>query len=133
MRETQFKKGQLNGVAAARWVPIGSYRINADGYLDRKIRDDGLPQKRWVPVHRLIWIDAHGPIPPGHAVAFKRGCATTELAKITLEVIELVSREELMRRNSYHFNYPKEIGELIQLRGAVQRQINKRERHAKQD
>lgn len=133
MRETQFKKGQRSGIAAAHWVPVGSLRINADGYLDRKIRDDGPPQKRWVPVHRHLWIQSNGPIPAGHAVAFKPGKHTTELKQITLDVLELVSRQELMRRNSYHFNYPKEIGELIQLRGAVQRQINRRERHAKQD
>lgn len=133
MQETQFKKGQRNGIAAAHWVPVGSLRVNADGYLDRKVRDDGPPQKRWVPVHRLLWIKANGPIPPGHAVAFKPGRATTELAEITINSIELVSRQELMRRNSYHTNYPKEIGELIQLRGAVQRQINRRTRIEKQD
>lgn len=38
-----------------------------------------------------------------------------------------------MRRNSYHTRYPKEIGLVIQLKGALQRQINKRERDAKQD
>lgn len=133
MRETQFKKGQRSGIAAAHWVPVGSLRINADGYLDRKVRDDGLPQKRWVGVHRLLWMKANGPIPPGHAVAFKPGRATTKLTDITIDALELISRQDLMRRNSYHFNYPKEIGELIQLRGAVQRQINRRERHAKQD
>jgi hypothetical protein len=133
MRETQFKKGQRSGVAAANWVPVGSLRINADGYLDRKVREDGPAQKRWVGVHRLLWIKAHGPIPAGHAVAFKPGRATTKLTDITIDAIELVSRQDLMRRNSYHFNYPKEIGELIQLRGAVQRQINRRERNAKQD
>lgn len=133
MRETQFKKGERSGIASAHWVPIGSLRINADGYLDRKVRDDGLPQKRWVCVHRLLWIEAYGPIPPAHAVAFKPGKRTTELEKITLDALELVSRQDLMRRNSYHTNYPKEIGELIQLRGAVQRQINRRARLEKQD
>lgn len=129
MRETQFKKGHR----PADWVPIGSYTIDSDGYLKRKLYDDGLPQNRWAYVHRLVWIEENGPIPLGHAVAFKPGRRTTELAKITPDALDLVSRAELMRRNSYHFNYPKEIGELIQLRGAVQRQINRRERHAKQD
>jgi hypothetical protein len=133
MRETQFKRGQRSGIAAAHWVPVGSYRVNGDGYLDRKVRDDGPAPKRWVSVHRLVWIEAHGPIPPAHAVTFKPGRATTELAKITLDALELVSRGELMKRNSYHTNYPKELAQLIQLRGAVQRQINRRERHAKQN
>jgi len=126
MRETQFKKGQMSGQAARHYKPIGSYRINADGYLDRKLSDVGPPQKRWACVHRLVWVQAHGPIPNGHAVTFKAGRATTEIEKITVDALELVSRAELMRRNSYHTNYPKPIRRLIQLRGAVQRQINKR-------
>lgn len=133
MRETQFKKGQRSGIAAAHWTPIGSLRINGDGYLDRKVRDDGPAPKRWVGVHRLVWTESHGSIPSGHVVVFRPGRSTTELSEITLDAIELVSRQTLMKRNSYHTNYPKEIGELIQLRGAIQRQINRRERHAKQN
>jgi hypothetical protein len=34
-----------------------------------------------------------------------------------------MSRAESMRRNSYH-NYPKELAQLIQLRGALNRKIN---------
>lgn len=131
-KETQFKKGQLSGKAAQHWMPIGSHRVNADGYLDRKVRDDGLPQRRWVGVHRLIWIEANGPIPPGHSVAFRPGRRTTVLEEITLDGLELVSRQELMRRNSYHNNYPKELGLVIQLRGQVTRQINRRERLARE-
>lgn len=131
MRETQFRSGTLNGKAARLWVPIGSHRINSDGNLDRKVRDDGPPQKRWEGVHRLVWKDAHGSIPSGFAVTFKPGRHTTELEKITLDALELVSRQDLMRRNSYHTRYPKEIGRLIQLRGAVIRQINKRARDEK--
>lgn len=114
--------------AAAHWLPIGSLRVNSDGYLDRKVRDKGLPQRRWEGVHRLLWRKAHGPIPRGHAVAFRAGRRTTDLDKITLDALELVSRQELMRRNSYHTNYPKEIGLVIQLRAALVRQINRRER-----
>lgn len=131
-KETQFKKGQLSGKAAQHWMPIGSHRVNADGYLDRKVRDDGPAQNRWVAVHRLVWTKANGPIPAGHVVAFRPGRRTTVLEQITLEALELVSRQELMRRNSYHNNYPKEVGRLIQLSGAIQRQINKRERLARE-
>lgn len=134
MRETQFKKGR-HPREARNYKPIGTLRVSADGLLERKVSDDQtiFPARRWIGVHRLVWSEAKGPIPDGHAVVFKPGRATTELAKITLDVLELVTRQELMRRNSYHTNYPKEIVQLIQLRGAVQRQINKRERHEKQD
>jgi hypothetical protein len=134
MRETQFKKGRPAS-EASNYKPIGTLRICADGILERKVTDDPkiVPTRRWVGVHRLVWIEANGPIPEGHAVVFKPGRATTDVQKITIDAVELVSRPELMRRNSYHTNYPPEIRQVIQLRGAVQRQINKRTQHAKQD
>lgn len=132
MAETQFKKGRPPS-DARNYKPIGSYRINGDGYLDRKISDEGPQQRRWACVHRLVWVEAHGPIPEGRAVVFKAGRATTELEKITPDALELLSREQLMLRNSYHTNYPKEIAQVIQLRAAVVRQINKRAKHEKQD
>jgi hypothetical protein len=48
---TMFKKGQR----PQTWKPIGSLRINSDGYLDRKVQDTGYPPRDWVGVHRLIW------------------------------------------------------------------------------
>jgi hypothetical protein len=130
MAETQFKKGQRGN----KFVPIGSHRVNGDGYLDRKIAATGKTNVDWRAVHRLLWEAAHGPVPATHAVCFKAGRKSTVLEEITLDALELVSRVDLMRRNSYHTNYPKEIGQLIQLRGAVVRQINKRTRaNEKQD
>jgi hypothetical protein len=124
MRETQFKKG----ARPHTWRPLGSLRLS-DGYLCRKMTDTGYPPRDWVPVHILMWQEAHGPIPPKHTVCFK----DKDRTHIALDNLELVSRRDLMKRNSYHMNYPKELGELIQLRGAVQRQINKRLRLEKQD
>jgi hypothetical protein len=107
------------------WKPVGSYRVNADGYLDRKVSETGYGPRDWVAVHRLVWVEYNGPIPPGHAVAFLPGRRTTELEKITIDALELVSRRELMRRNTVH-NLPKPIASLVQLRGALVRQINRR-------
>ena len=107
-RRTQFKPGELQGAARHNYVPVGSLRLSKDGYLERKVTDDHpVPARRWVAVQRLVWEAAHGKIPPGHAVAFKPGRRTTELDAITLDALELVSRAELMRRNSYHTRYPK--------------------------
>ena len=123
---TEFKSGNRPHT----WVPVGSYRINADGYLDRKICDEGDSTRRWQPVHRLLWIDAHGEIPAGHIVVFKPGRRTADLAQITLDSIELVTRAENMRRNSYHTNYPPELRSLVQLRGALNRTINRKAKEA---
>ena len=124
-RETRFKPGNRSGKAVELYRPIGAERISKDGYLERKINDDMPLQKRWRAVHLLMWEAANGPLPPGHAVTFKDG----NKQNITLENLALVSRSDLMRRNSYH-QYGPEIATLVQLRGAVTRQINKKEKRA---
>lgn len=120
MAETRFAKGSV----PPTWVPVGSYTVNSDGYLDRKVADlRGRPRhESWKPVHRLVWEAAHGPAPAGHVVAFKPGRRSTELDKITLDAVELITRRELMARNSMH-NLPKELALIHQLRGALHRAI----------
>jgi hypothetical protein len=98
---------------------------NDDGTLQRKMREDGRPQDRWVAVHRLVWQAAHGPVPRGSVVVFKPGRFSTELAQITLDAVELISRAELMARNTRH-NYSPEINELIGLRAQITRAVNTR-------
>lgn len=125
--ETQFRKGQMCGEAARNSVPIGTERISKDGYLERKITDDHpVPARRWTGVHRIVWESAYGSIPPGHVVVFRPGRRTTDATAITADALELVSRAELMRRNSYLTRYPREVADLIRLRGALNRKINHR-------
>lgn len=124
---TQFKPGCLNGRAAQLCQPLGSHRINKDGTLQRKISNaHGNNSQRWRSVHELVWIAAHGPVPAGHIVVFKPGTKTADPAAITLDKVECISFAENMRRNSYHNNLPKEISLVVQLRGAITRQINRR-------
>jgi hypothetical protein len=125
MAETQFKKGE-----ATNWKPVGATRL-VDGYVYRKVSDiRHVPWTRnWRCEHFLMWEKAFGPVPDGHAIAFKDGDRT----HVVLENLELISRRELMARNTVH-NLPPEIVEVIQLRGALVRQINRRSRaHEKQD
>lgn len=124
--ETRFKKGSLSGAALHNYVPIGTERICADGYVERKVTDDPsmYPARRWIAVHRIVWEAQRGPAPPGHIVVFKPGMRTTIVSEITADRLETISRAENMRRNTYH-KYPKEIARAIQLRGALNRKINK--------
>ena len=124
---TQFRKGQMAGAAMHNWVPVGTEKVR-DGQLCRKVTDDPnvYPAARWQPVSRLVWEAEHGPIPAGHIVRFRDGMATTHRDSITLDRLELVTRAENMRRNSYHTRYPKEVAQLIQLKGALNRKINNR-------
>lgn len=131
-RRTQFKKGQMAGAAQRNYKPVGSLRISKDGYLERKVTDDHpVPTRRWTGVHRLVWEAAHGPIPAGYAVVFRPGRFTTNPDAITEDGLELVTRAELMRRNTVH-NYPPELARLVQLKGAINRQVNRIAREAQE-
>jgi hypothetical protein len=120
--ETQFVPGTM----PHNTQPIGSYRITKDGSLQRKISEDkGNNSKRWRGVHELVWVEANGPVPPKHIVVFKPGQRTAQLEEITIDRVECITLAENMKRNTRH-NLPKELSDLMQLRGALNRQINKR-------
>jgi hypothetical protein len=70
-----------------------------------------------------VWEAANGPLPAGHAIAFKNGDKTD----IRLENLECIARRELMARNTVH-NLPKPLAQAIQLLGALNRQINTKEK-----
>ena len=126
-RKHQFKPGQK----PSGWVPVGSYRVNSYGILDRKITDLGRGPRDWEPVHRLVWIDANGPIPHGHVIAFKPGRKTAVLEQITADAVECISRGELAWRN-HACNRSPELFKLVQLKGAITRQVNRINREQEQ-
>lgn len=119
--ETRFKTGHRPHT----WNPIGHERVSKDGYLQRKLTDTGVTRRDYVFVHRLIWRWHDKTVPAGHALIFKDG----NKRNFDINNLEVIPRAELMRRNSVH-NYPKEIAQLVQLRGAINRKINARERNA---
>lgn len=113
---TRFRKGNR----PQTWLPVGSERVNRDGTLERKVRNPGT----WKPVKDIFWQESYGRIPRGHFVVH----IDRDRNNFSLLNLEVVDRAENMRRNTYH-RYPKEIAKLIQLRGALNRQINKRAKH----
>lgn len=128
MAEGQFRKGERRGVAVRLYKPIGTERLSKDGYREVKIHD-GMPlQSRWRAVHLVEWEKVNGPLPKGYALCFLNGDKTD----IRLDNLELITRRELMLRNTLH-RYPQPIPHLIQLRAAVNRKINRRTRNEKQD
>lgn len=121
-----FKKGGRS----ARWpiedYPVGALRINADGQIDIKIKQ-GL--RAWYCLSRYVWMTERGPIPPNHCIKPLNG----DQHDTRIENLELITRAENLRRN-WHDRYPLEIRRLVQLRGALNRQINKREgKHEQHD
>lgn len=122
--ETRFKKGEMSGAAQRNWVPVGTYRINGDGILDRKITDLGRGPRDWEAVHRLVWKEANGPIPPNHVIVFLPGRRTTVLEEITIDAVECISRRELVLRNSI-WTKDHDVARLYQLKGQITRQVNR--------
>lgn len=113
--EHQFQPGHR----PKNWLPIGSERMTK-GYLERKVTDTGDTSHDFRLVHHLVWEEAgRGSVPVTHALVFRDG----NRRNMDPENLELVSREDLMRRNSCH-NYGPEIARLCQLVGAINRKIN---------
>lgn len=111
--ETQFKEGS----APKNRRPVGSTRIDVDGYVVIKIAD-GL--NHWKLLHHQVWKQAHGEYPsPDMALIFKDG----NKQNCDISNLELITRRENMLRNSVH-RLPKELAEVIQLVGALNRKVN---------
>lgn len=122
--ETRWKAGRL----PHNTLQIGSIRVSKDGYLEQKYAErPGNPSRRWRNFHVLVWEAAYGPVPEGHAVAFLPGRRSVIASDITLDALELVSRRELMARNTVH-QLPPELREVVHLRGTLVRQIRKRQK-----
>jgi len=117
---TWFQKGHRPADA----VPIGSEREREDGYVYVKVCD-GHKNRNWVQKHRLIWEQAHGPVPPGHVVIFLNG----DRRDFRLENLGMISRAEnaVMNKHGLYFadSALTELGTLI---AKVVLETNRRER-----
>lgn len=126
MRETQFKKGHFPANHDPGFYVLGALRINSDGYID--IRTSFKPGATgWTPLHRYIWVQAHGLVPAGHIVTFIDG----DRMNVVLENLQLISMATNARRN-YIDRYPKEVRQLVTLKGVITRHVRRIEREALQ-
>lgn len=117
MSRTMFKKGNV----PHNHREVGSERINVDGYIEVKVAEPG----KWMVKHRIIWEQHNGPIPPGYNVQFKNH----NPLDCRIDNLYLISKSEQMRtENSLIARYPKELQDVIRLKGAINRQIHLRER-----
>jgi hypothetical protein len=67
-----------------------------------------------------MWQKERGPVPKGFAVSFRDG----DKSHLALDNFELISRCELMRRNTIH-RFPPELSDAIRLNGALKRRMRK--------
>lgn len=109
----RFKTGSV----PKNYRPVGSTRINVDGYVEIKIAEGKL---QWRALHWENWKQHYGEYPPkGSALIFKDG----NKQNCAIDNLELLTRKQLMQRNSIQ-NYPEEIKEVIHLRAVITRKIN---------
>ena len=82
----------------------------------------------WRMEHVLIWEATHGPVPKGMVIAFKDG----NTAHLKIENLELVSRGDLMRRNTIH-RLPEDLKEFIRQLMSFNIQLRKvKKKHGKE-
>jgi hypothetical protein len=111
--ETQFKKGSR----PPNYKPVGTIR-EVDGYLEIKMAEG---MRQWKQLNRVIWERCNGLIPKNMNVTFLDG----NKKNVEITNMALMTKSENMKRNTVH-NYPEEIVHLVQLKAALNRQINKR-------
>lgn len=114
VKDTMFKKGGkptntlYDGAITVRGKSTG------EKYQYIRIRDS-----KWVLLHRFIYEEYWGPIPPGYVVRFKDGNSmNTEIDNLVL-----IPRTKNMLMNTVH-RFPKELIKLIKTNAKLKRKIN---------
>jgi hypothetical protein len=115
-----WNKGKRDEYRLSHGAPLGTLRKKM-GYWQRKVSMDGPWMTRWQWVHVLMWESAHGAVPDGYLVTFKNGDGDD----IALDNLVLLSKADNLARQSAH-TFGPELFRLMQLRGAITRQLNKR-------
>lgn len=119
-KETRFKKG----LKPPLYRPVGSERIDRDGYIVIKVED----HKPWKLKHRHIWEQHNGPIPKGHVILFNNGDKTD----FRIENLLLISRKQLAILNKFKLlQETKEGNESAVLLADLIMKINEAERMVK--
>lgn len=92
-------------------------------YSYTKIKDS-----KWVLTHRLIWEQAHGPIPVKHMVRFIDG----NTMNLNLSNLECIPMGENAIRNSIH-RFSGELQKVIRLKAKLNKQIKNKQNGKKRN
>lgn len=116
---TMFKKGGI----PQNYRPVGSERVNVDGYIEIKVAD---PSK-WELKHRFVWEESNGKIPAGMNLIFK----DNNPLNVKLDNLMLVTRAENMIINHAGVNIYKGIEKevavnAIRLKNAIKNKLSKK-------
>lgn len=113
VQKTMFKKG--NKPANTKEPNATSIRTDKGGrmYYYSKIKDG-----MWVLTHRLMWEQAHGPIPAKHIVRFIDG----DTMNLQLSNLECIPMSENANRNTIH-RFPDDLKKVIRLKAKLNKHI----------
>lgn len=84
VKRTMFKKGNVPG----NHRPVGSERVNVDGYIEIKVKE---PSK-WRLKHNVVWEQHHGKIPKGSVVIF----LDRDKMNVSIDNLKMITRSELL-------------------------------------
>lgn len=117
-KATRFRKGRV----PHNHKLIGYERINRDGYIEVKVRDEK-HTRNFELKHRFIWEKHNGKIPKGYNIQFKDG----NRQNCKIENLYMISRaDQVATENSIH-RYPSELKRAIRLTNKLQKQIKDNE------
>lgn len=89
--QTRFKEGNH----PHNTQPVGTVLMKSDGYIYKKIAETKPSRFGWKQLHRLIWEDAHGPVPKNMCLIF----LNQNKNDVRLDNLALITRAENVRMN----------------------------------
>ena len=92
-KTTMFQKGHV----PLNHRPVGSERVNVDGYIEVKIAEP----KKWRLKHNVVWEEHNGPIPKGSIVIFLDGNPTN----LDISNLYCITRAEHLYMNRYNMRF----------------------------
>ncbi len=110
VKHTFFKKGHT----PANHKPLGSERINVDGYIEIKIAEPNI----WDLKHRVVWREINGEIHQGYNIQFK----DKNRQNCDIDNLYIIHRKLQIRKNSI-LNYPPELRKTFRYLGKLNRII----------
>lgn len=121
---TEFKKGNR----PVNYRPVGSERVNVDGYIEIKVADP----RTWQLKHWVVWEEAHGKRPKGHALIFRDGnrlnVSLDNLMLISRAQLGVLNKRRLLQKDAEINDTALLTADLILKVGAVKRKHNRKER-----
>ena len=92
-KATMFKKGNV----PINHRPVGSERINVDGYVEVKVAE---PSK-WRLKHNVVWEEHNGPIQKGNIIIFLDG----NPMNLDINNLKCITRAEHLCMNRYNLRF----------------------------